>query len=376
MITVLIACLILIIVNVGDSFILRGKKSPMRLKSSNTDIPQEEPKDVGVVLLAGGKGTRMKAAMPKQFLPVLGKAVFLRSLDVFLSMGDMVSDISIVLDESFRDEYAFLVEDHPKIRWANPGKERQDSVFNGLCTIPDSCSIVAIHDSARPLVTVDEVTRCLKDGIEIGAAVLGVPMKATVKESRDGKFVDRTVPRSTLWEIHTPQVATKALFLKGFERIKSENLEITDDVSVIEALGEPVKLTLGEYTNIKLTTPDDLSVAEQIFKERGVVSEPSHVNKVKKRKLGGRGETAGACTSKDYMDSLEKPAPAMTAQTAPATPASPPTEVAPTADPKRLLPVKLNEHVETLLKIQRYEEKKKESAKKTEGEGERKSFYF
>ena len=146
---------------------------------------------VGVVLLAGGKGTRMKAAMPKQFLPVLGREVFLRSLDVFLSMGDVVSDIAIVLDESFRDDYAFLLEENPKIRWANPGIERQDSVFNGLNSIPDSCSIVAIHDAARPLVTVDEVTRCLKDGLEHGAAVLGVPMKATVKESKNGKFVRR-----------------------------------------------------------------------------------------------------------------------------------------------------------------------------------------
>ena len=176
------------------------------------DLSRPSPKNVGVVLLAGGKGTRMKASMPKQFLPLLGKPVFLRSLDVFQGMTSIVSSIVIVLDKSFRDEYQHIVDKDRRIRWADPGKERQDSVFSGLSRIPDSCSIVAIHDAARPLVSVDEVTRCLQDGIEHGAAVLGVPMKATVKESKDGEFVFRTVPRSTLWEIHTPQVGSKSLF--------------------------------------------------------------------------------------------------------------------------------------------------------------------
>lgn len=258
------------------------------------------PKNVGVVLLAGGKGTRMKAAMPKQFLPLLGKPVFLRSLDVFQGMKQIVSSIVIVLDESFRDEYQHIVDADRRIRWADPGKERQDSVFNGLSRVPDSCSVVAIHDAARPLVSVDEVTRCLQDGIEHGAAVLGVPMKATVKESLDGEFVTRTVPRSTLWEVHTPQVGSKALFLRGFKKVKDEDLEVTDDVSVVEALGEPVKMTLGEYTNIKLTTPDDMSVAEQILRERGIGDE-SDWGAIDETKL------PSSCPSVDYRDGLEKP---------------------------------------------------------------------
>ena len=258
------------------------------------------PKNVGVVLLAGGKGTRMKAAMPKQFLPLLGKPVFLRSLDVFQGMKSVVSSIVIVLDESFRDEYQHIADTDRRIRWADPGKERQDSVFNGLSRVPDSCSVVAIHDAARPLVSVDEVTRCLQDGIEHGAAVLGVPMKATVKESLDGEFVTRTVPRATLWEVHTPQVGSKSLFLRGFKKVKDDNLEVTDDVSVVEALGEPVKMTLGEYTNIKLTTPDDMSVAEQILRERGVGDE-SNWSVIDESKL------PSSCPSVDYRAGLEKP---------------------------------------------------------------------
>ena len=200
-----------------------GKSSPV------------EVKNVGVVLLAGGKGKRMKASVPKQFLPILGKQVFLRSLDIFSKMpSEIISSIVIVLDKSYRDEYKDIVNLDSRIRWADPGAERQDSVFNGLLKTPDNCSVVAIHDAARPCVTESECLTCFQDGIKHGAAVLGVPMKATVKESIDGSFVTRTIPRSTLWEIHTPQVATKALLMKGFQNVKENNLEVTDDVSVIE----------------------------------------------------------------------------------------------------------------------------------------------
>lgn len=276
----------------------------------NSNEPKDLISDVAVVLLAGGKGKRMKSSMPKQFLKVLGKPVFLRSLDIFRSMmPDVVSKIVIVLDESYRDEFKYLLSQDKRIVWADPGRERQDSVFNGLSQVPDTCKIVAIHDAARPLVTVKEVLSCLKDGIKYGAAVLGVPMKATVKESQDGEFVLRTIQRSKLWEIHTPQVSTKQLFLQGFAKVQQENLEVTDDVSVIEALGLPVKLTLGEYTNIKLTTPDDLQIAEQILRERGetettAAEEGEQISHICSTSSLKAPKEAYACSSERYRDSL------------------------------------------------------------------------
>jgi len=264
------------------------RKKDFVLRESLSENKESSLSKVGVVLLAGGKGKRMKSSVPKQFLPLLGRPVFLRSLDVFQSMKDVVSDIVIVLDESYREEYDAVVKNDPRIRWADPGTERQDSVFNGLSKIPDECSLVAIHDAARPLVTVKEVTDVLRDGLQYGAAVLGVPMKATVKESEDGKFVLRTVERSRLWEIHTPQVSSKQLFLRGFDKVRREKLEVTDDVSVIEAMKLPVKLTQGEYTNIKLTTPDDLRIAEQVLLERGITEEKSF-----------------ACSTERYQNMLE-----------------------------------------------------------------------
>jgi len=272
----LIVLICLIMLNECNSFVLSSSSSSimntnhiMKMSSNNND----DINNVAVILLAGGKGKRMKSNVPKQFLPLLGRPVFLRSLDIFQNMKNVVSNIVIVLDESYRDEYKDIVNNDKRITWADPGAERQDSVFNGLSKVDDKCSLVAIHDAARPLVTVDEIMSVLSDAKKHGAAVLGVPMKATVKESVDGEFVLRTVPRSSLWEVHTPQVSTKSLFLKGFDNVKAKNLEVTDDVSVIEALGLPVKLTLGQYTNIKLTTPDDLQVASQILRERGVVDE-------------------------------------------------------------------------------------------------------
>ena len=125
-------------------------------------------------------------------------------------------------------------------------------------------------------------------------------MKATVKESKDGEFVFRTVPRSTLWEIHTPQVGSKSLFFRGFKKVQEESMEVTDDVSVVEALGEPVKITLGQYTNIKLTTPEDMTTAEQILRERGV-GDDSSWNKREEENL------PSSCPSVVYRESLEKP---------------------------------------------------------------------
>jgi 2-C-methyl-D-erythritol 4-phosphate cytidylyltransferase len=244
--------------------------------------------NVGFVLLAGGKGSRMKASMPKQFLTLQGKPVLQHSLDLFLdslpaylkSQGcSPPSCVVLVLDPSYHSEYQYLLEKYPQqLAFANPGVERQGSVENGLnaliqlaktkATESTSLTFAAIHDSARPLVTIDEICRVVQDAKQVGAAVLGVPCKATIKESEDGQTVLRTIPRSRLWEVHTPQVVNIDTLKRGFAKVQAENLEVTDDVSIVEALGEPVKLTLGEYTNLKITTPEDMDVATAILEER------------------------------------------------------------------------------------------------------------
>ncbi|XP_057785393.1 2-C-methyl-D-erythritol 4-phosphate cytidylyltransferase, chloroplastic-like isoform X2 [Salvia miltiorrhiza] len=186
---------------------------------TDTQVVVKE-KSVSVILLAGGKGKRMGASMPKQYLPLLGQPIALYS---FYTFSKMPEEIDL------------------------------------------NSELVCIHDSARPLVLTSDVTKVLKDGKRIGAAVLGVPAKATIKEANSESFVVKTLDRKTLWEMQTPQVIEPDLLKKGFEYVNREGLEVTDDVSIVEHLKHPVYITEGSYTNIKVTTPDDLLLAERIL---------------------------------------------------------------------------------------------------------------
>ncbi|KAL2254257.1 2-C-methyl-D-erythritol 4-phosphate cytidylyltransferase, chloroplastic isoform X2 [Sesamum indicum] len=222
-------------------------------------------KSVSVILLAGGKGKRMGASMPKQYLPLLGQPIALYSFYTFSKMPE-VKEIVVVCDPSYQDIFEDAKENiHIDMKFALPGKERQDSVYSGLEAIDSDSELVCIHDSARPLVLAGDVAKVLKDGQRVGAAVLGVPAKATIKEANSDSFVVKTLDRKTLWEMQTPQVIRPDLLKKGFELVNREGLEVTDDVSIVEHLRHPVYITEGSYTNIKVTTPDDLLLAERIL---------------------------------------------------------------------------------------------------------------
>nr|AZB52804.1 2-C-methyl-D-erythritol 4-phosphate cytidylyltransferase 1 [Centranthera grandiflora] len=232
-------------------------------KGSEEEVVKE--KSVSVILLAGGKGKRMGASMPKQYLPLLGQPIALHSFYTFSKMAE-VKEIVVVCDPSYQDifedaKHNILVE----LKFALPGKERQDSVYSGLEAVDPNSELVCIHDSARPLVLAGDVAKVLQDGSRIGAAVLGVPAKATIKEANAESFVVKTLDRKTLWEMQTPQVIKPDLLKSGFELVNREGLEVTDDVSIVEHLRHPVYITEGSYTNIKVTTPDDLLLAERIL---------------------------------------------------------------------------------------------------------------
>ncbi|KAL3944587.1 MAG: hypothetical protein SGBAC_001353 [Bacillariaceae sp.] len=283
--------LVLWSISTANSFVLQPPSlhtgspviSTSQVSASADDDRVPEMGNVGFVLLAGGTGSRMKASMPKQYLPLRGVPVLHHSLDLFLNRlpeyceekGVAPPDhVVLVMDPSFQPEYQPIIDNYPegKLSFANPGVERQGSVENGLNKLVEvsggKVTFAAIHDSARPLVTIEEICNVVGDAQANGAAVLGVPCKATIKESEDGAFVQRTIPRARLWEVHTPQVVNIDTLLRGFKKVEEENLEVTDDVSIVEALGEPVKLTRGEYTNLKITTPEDMDVAEAILEER------------------------------------------------------------------------------------------------------------
>lgn len=219
--------------------------TPSGAASTSVSIP---PGSVSVVLLAGGVGKRMGASIPKQYLELKGQPIATYSLEMFGQMQE-VGEIVIVCDPSWKDVFEKRLGNlskHIKIKWALPGKERQDSVFNGLQQTAESAELVAVHDSARPLATPEDVRKCMLDAMRVGAAVLGVPVKPTIKEVDAGMNVVKTLQRAKLWEVQTPQIIRPKLLKQGFELVKSKNLEVTDDVSIIEAMGRPVLLTPGK----------------------------------------------------------------------------------------------------------------------------------
>jgi len=214
----------------------------------------------------------MGAKMPKQYLKLLGQEIALHSLDAFLNTG--VKEIVIVCAPEWRSVFQDYLSRRgsvgPRIKYTDGGAERQDSVRNGLAQL--TTEFAAIHDCARPLVTRPEIDRVFSDARRYGAALLAVPTKATIKQSveaESGPMVVKTPDRRTMWEAHTPQVVRCDHLRRGFENAAMKGLAVTDDVSLVEGLGQAVKLTEGEYTNIKVTTPEDMAVAETILRERG-----------------------------------------------------------------------------------------------------------
>ncbi|KFM29052.1 2-C-methyl-D-erythritol 4-phosphate cytidylyltransferase, chloroplastic [Auxenochlorella protothecoides] len=239
--------------------------------SGGAQPPKVGPGEVSVVLLSGGTGKRMGAAIPKQYLKILGEPICTYSFRTFLAMPE-VAEVVVVCDPSWRhvfeEAYAGSTQ-HAALVFSQPGVERQDSVFNGFQVIRPSSTLVAIHDSARPLVKPEHVRLCLQDAAQVGAAVLGVQAKATIKEVDGALGVVRTLRRDALWEVQTPQVIAPVLLRAGFDLVRRRGLEVTDDVSIVEALGEPVRVTSGSYTNIKVTTPSDILIAERFLKYDG-----------------------------------------------------------------------------------------------------------
>ncbi|MBT3393680.1 MAG: 2-C-methyl-D-erythritol 4-phosphate cytidylyltransferase [Waddliaceae bacterium] len=222
-------------------------------------------KKTSLIFLAGGVGNRMKASLPKQFLELSGRPLFSYSLDVFAAI-DNIDDIIVVCAEEHRhnfDSYKTL-----SMSFALPGPRRQDSVYNGLCEVSSDSELVIIHDSARPFITEKMASEALVDGEEHGAAVVGVPVTYTVKRSNDEGFVAETLPREDIWEIQTPQVVKHDLLKKGFEKALAEDITVTDDVALVEILNLPVKLVMGSRDNIKVTTPEDIALAENILKQK------------------------------------------------------------------------------------------------------------
>jgi 2-C-methyl-D-erythritol 4-phosphate cytidylyltransferase len=149
------------------------------------------------------------------------------------------------------------------------GRERSESVFNGILKVSDSADTILVHDGARPFVTKELIKKTIDAAKRCGASLSAIPAKPTIKEAKsNSSFVKKTLDRRLLWEAQTPQVFRKDILSEAYRRSAKKLCNFTDDASLVEKINKPVKLVKGDYNNIKITTPDDLITAEAIIKTR------------------------------------------------------------------------------------------------------------
>jgi 2-C-methyl-D-erythritol 4-phosphate cytidylyltransferase/2-C-methyl-D-erythritol 2,4-cyclodiphosphate synthase len=237
--------------------------------------------ETSAVIPASGLGKRL-GKHGKTFLEIAGKPLLAHTLLIFEGCADIDEIVLVVRREQISDAEALVGRyGLTKVSAIVPGgRERQDSVRCGLSAVSSTSQIVVIHDAARPFITCQAISDSVAAAREHGAAVVAVPEVDTVKSSLDGAFVESTLQRERLWAVQTPQTFKKEIIEAAFDKAGRDGFTGTDDASLVERMGVPVKIVMGSYQNIKVTTPSDIPIAEAILKERGLDMESAPVYRV------------------------------------------------------------------------------------------------
>jgi len=220
---------------------------------------------VGAIIPAAGRGKRIGASVPKQFLEIQGKPLLHHTLTVFASCK-LIDYVVLVMPRADVDE---MGED-----WLNKyeivrkvvvgGEQRQDSVYNGFSSLEKGTDIVVVHDGVRPFTTPQMIIATVEAAQQHGAAITAIPVSDTVKQAADG-FVKQTVSRDGLWRVQTPQAFQCGLLQQAFKKAKKDSYYGTDEGSLVEYLGERVKIVPGSELNIKITRKEDLVLGESLL---------------------------------------------------------------------------------------------------------------
>jgi 2-C-methyl-D-erythritol 4-phosphate cytidylyltransferase len=221
-----------------------------------------------VIILAGGRGSRMQAGINKAYLPLGDKPILAHTINIF-NKHNLIDEIILVVgvgEESMCKSRILNKIDSSKVKIVvTGGLERQNSVYNGLVKLSDECKVVLIHDGARPFVSANIIKKCIEEAMIHGAVTAAVPVKETIKVVKNDNIIDHTPDRTELWTTQTPQGFKKEIILKAHMTAKSEDFIATDDAMLVESLGLQVRVVEGEYENIKITTPEDLAMAQAIL---------------------------------------------------------------------------------------------------------------
>ncbi len=226
-----------------------------------TDVPLAM---VSVIIVAAGKGTRMGSSVDKLWLEVAGRPVIAHTWKTFNDLS-AVAEIILVVRDGMQSHFTALAAQcafKKPFRLVPGGAERQDSVWNGLLALSPTAEIVAIEDAARPCTASYLIMHTIAAARETGAAVAAQPVTDTIKETADGEVISRTLDRSKLWSVQTPQTFLVDVIRRAIAAVRHRNLLLTDDTAACELIGQPVRLVKSLQPNPKVTVPGDLPFIE------------------------------------------------------------------------------------------------------------------
>lgn len=225
---------------------------------------------ITALIASAGSGSRMNLDLAKPLVAVRGKPIIVWTLEVF-EAHPLIDEVILVFSASGLASAREIVASH-RLRKVSRviagGATRKESVRNGLEVVDSKTSHVAIHDGVRPFVDRDSLSRVIEEARRCGAAVLGVPVKSTVKRITPSLEVDETLRREQLWEIQTPQVFERELIQTAY--LRSGQHAVPDDAALVELMGKKIRVVMGSYFNIKITTQEDLVFAEAIAHVRAL----------------------------------------------------------------------------------------------------------
>jgi 2-C-methyl-D-erythritol 4-phosphate cytidylyltransferase len=228
--------------------------------------PDAPPRDVGVVIVAGGASTRTGGKELKQFRWVAGKPALLHSLQTFMARPDVVSVVVVLPREYAADPPPWVFQcDIDRLMISTGGRSRTESVGNGLEDLPDEASIVLIHDAARPLVGDDTIERVVAAVRKGHSAIAALPVVDTLKEVDESGVIVRTIERERLWRAQTPQGFPRDVIVRAHRDAKANHIAATDDAALCERLGIAVSVVRGSERAMKLTEEADFARAESLF---------------------------------------------------------------------------------------------------------------
>jgi 2-C-methyl-D-erythritol 4-phosphate cytidylyltransferase len=222
---------------------------------------------VSAIIVAAGKGTRMGAQVDKLWLEVAGRPIVAHTWKKFNDAA-VVDEVILVVRDGMQSHFTALAEQfrfHKRFRLVAGGAERQDSVWNGLEAVSSGTEIVAIQDAARPCTGEELIAATIEAARETGAAVAAQPVTDTIKETVDGEIISRTVDRSKLWAVQTPQTFQIGVIRQAIATARQQGLILTDDTAACELIGQPVRLVKNTQPNPKVTVPADLPFVESLL---------------------------------------------------------------------------------------------------------------